>query len=63
MSATRIVVGRISGVYGVKGWVKVYSHTKPLENILRYTPWQLGQHGQWREVKLAEGKPHGKGRL
>jgi 16S rRNA processing protein RimM len=61
MSATRIVVGRISGVYGVKGWVKVYSHTKPLENILHYTPWQLGQHGQWREVKLAEGKPHGKG--
>lgn len=39
----------------------MYSHTKPLENILRYAPWQLEQHGQWREVKLAEGKPHGKG--
>ena len=37
-----IVVGRITGVYGIQGWVKVMSYTDPVENILSYTPWQLG---------------------
>ena len=56
-----IVLGRIAGVFGVKGWVKVYSHTDPLENILDYTPWLLKLDSGWREYRLAEGKRHGKG--
>ncbi len=56
-----IVVGRISGVYGVRGWVKVYSHTQPRTNILSYGTWYLrGQNG-WQEVMLKDGKSHGKG--
>ena len=38
-----VVLGRIAGVYGVRGWVHVYSETDPIENILRYRPWHLGQ--------------------
>jgi 16S rRNA processing protein RimM len=56
-----IVVGRISGLYGVKGWVKVFSHTAPRKNILSYNPWYLKLEGSWRPVQLKEGKPHGKG--
>lgn len=40
-AAKRIVVGRIAGVHGVKGRVKIMSYTSPRENILHYTPWQL----------------------
>ena len=29
-----IIIGRIAGIYGVKGWVKVFSYTQPKENIL-----------------------------
>lgn len=36
-----IVLGRIVGVFGVRGWVKVLSETEPLENILTYSPWLL----------------------
>ncbi|MGZ4982010.1 MAG: ribosome maturation factor RimM, partial [Methylobacter sp.] len=36
-----ISVGKISGVFGVKGWVKVFSFTDPRENILTYSPWLL----------------------
>lgn len=57
----RIIIGRINGIYGVRGWVKVYSYTRPIENILSYSPWQLYQHKQWQTVKVSEGKPHGKG--
>lgn len=55
------VLGRITSVYGIKGWVKVYSFTQPMENILKYQPWFLNIRGRWTEVKLAEGKRHGKG--
>ncbi|MGB5833764.1 MAG: ribosome maturation factor RimM, partial [Thiohalocapsa sp.] len=41
-----IVLGRISGVYGVHGWVRVFSETDPRDNILGYSPW------------LLNGKPH-----
>lgn len=56
-----IVVGRIAGLYGVRGWVKVYSHTQPRENILNYSPWYLHLDGGWKALKLLDGKPHGKG--
>ncbi len=52
-------LGRIAGVYGVRGWLHVHSDTDPIENILRYRPWHLGPGD--KVVDLAEGKRHGKG--
>jgi len=40
-----VVVGRVAGLYGVKGWLKVISHTEPRRNILDYQPWHLEQAG------------------
>lgn len=41
-----ITVGRITGVFGIKGWVKVSSSTEPAEQILNYAPWWLKtRHG------------------
>lgn len=54
-------VGRITTIYGVKGWVKIYSHTEPMERILDYSPWLLKLNGQWQPIKISEGKKHGKG--
>ncbi len=56
-----VTLGRISGLYGVKGWVKVFSHTSSLTNILKYTKWYLKIDGDWREYELETGKTHGKG--
>ena len=55
-----IVLGRISGLFGVKGWVKVYSYTKPREAVLNYRSWLLSHKGDWRAAEVAEGKRHGK---
>lgn len=52
----QIVVGRIVGVFGVRGWVKVRSETEPPENILSYSPWQVGDAG---EMRVVDGKCHG----
>lgn len=57
--SARIVVGRIAGVYGVRGWLKVISDTDPPDGILRYRPWLLG--GGSTRWTVREGKRHGKG--
>ncbi len=59
--AAMVVLGRISGVFGVRGWVKVFSYTEPRNDILTYSPWSIGEDGGWRERRLLDGKPHGKG--
>jgi len=51
--------GEISGVFGVKGWVKVFSFTDPRENILRYSPWLVQKNAQSWEVKVVKGHRHG----
>jgi 16S rRNA processing protein RimM len=57
----RVILGRIAGVYGVRGWVKVFSETKPKENIFDYNPWLINLDGSWQRIEVIEGKPHGKG--
>jgi 16S rRNA processing protein RimM len=56
-----IQVGVISGVHGIKGWVKIFSFTEPKENILTYTNWLLEKNGQQKPVSINESQIHGKG--
>jgi len=58
-----IVVGKVAGYFGVRGWCKIFSHTSPRDNILNYSPWYLRSSPKqdWYEVKVVQGKPHGKG--
>jgi len=56
VSPDRVVVGRIDGLFGVKGWVKVYSYTHPRESILKYRCWELKLNHVWRRFELAEGR-------
>lgn len=58
---TPVVIGRLTQPYGIKGWIKVFSYTEPKENLLGYRHCLLQQGGEWRELELEDGKPHGKG--
>lgn len=60
-AAGRVTLGRITSVYGVRGWVRVYSHTDPLDNILTYSPWMLVGQDSCRTLELIQGRRHGKG--
>jgi len=56
-----LVIGRIGGVYGVKGWVKIRSYTEPAENLFNYENCKIQRRGQWQNIVLDAGKVHGKG--
>lgn len=66
----RVLIGRIVGLYGVQGWLKIESWTEPRTRIFDYQPWLLtsappvDQHGPgaaaW-EVKDVKGRAQGKG--
>ncbi|WP_207063650.1 ribosome maturation factor RimM [Motiliproteus sp. SC1-56] len=56
-----VTLGKVTSVYGVRGWVKIYSHTEPMDNILSYSPWQIKLEGRWQAVEVEQGKRHGKG--
>ncbi len=55
-----VILGRVSGLFGVKGWVKVHSYTDPREAILNYPDWLIELGGRWQPLKLEEGKQQGK---
>ncbi len=56
----RVALGRVAGVFGIKGWVKLYSYTRPIENILDYPRWSIAAREPF-EAKLLEGRIHGNG--
>ncbi len=56
----KINVGKISGVFGIKGWVKVFSFTECRENILSYSPWLLKKDSETRLIAVIDGKLQGK---
>lgn len=56
----RLTLGRVAGVYGVRGWVKVLSFTRPIENLLDYRELWIAK-GEGYAGRLVEGKLHGEG--
>ena len=60
-----VVLGKVCGVHGVAGWIKVFSYTQPPSGILAYDPWYIdGPDGRLRRrVSLQDGRCQGKGIL
>lgn len=55
-----VTLGRISGLHGVQGWLKIFSDTRPRENILNYSPWYLQRGQDWEKWTLEKGRRQGK---
>ncbi|GHB07090.1 ribosome maturation factor RimM [Modicisalibacter luteus] len=56
-----VVLGKLTSPYGVKGWLKVYSYTSPMEGILDYAEWVIEQRGVRTTRRLAQARRQGKG--
>lgn len=61
MTQQKVILGKISGVHGIQGWLKVYSYTRPPENIFRYGNWRLqGETPVQNSYTVTEHKLQGK---
>jgi 16S rRNA processing protein RimM len=54
-----VTLGRVSGVHGVRGWVKVHSYTEPRANIVGYDVWTLRRPGGERAIEVEDGRGQG----
>ncbi|WXU00446.1 MAG: Ribosome maturation factor RimM [Catillopecten margaritatus gill symbiont] len=59
-NSKRLLVGTINGLFGVQGWVKIFSHTEPRKNILTYKPWYIEVGGRWQTLEFTNGREQGK---
>lgn len=55
MKTEKVLLGTINGLFGVKGWVKVFSYTKPRHNIVEYKHWYIGDDAE-QLVKVEQGR-------
>ncbi|MBL4772656.1 MAG: 16S rRNA processing protein RimM [Alcanivoracaceae bacterium] len=53
---SRILIGKVSGCFGVKGWLKIFSYSDPRENITTYKSWIVGN----KHFDSVESKKNGK---
>ncbi len=56
----RVSLGKITGVHGVQGWVKVFSNTDPRKAIFDYQPWYIGAGSDVKAVRVLQGRVQGK---
>ncbi|HEV7122280.1 MAG TPA: ribosome maturation factor RimM [Rhodanobacter sp.] len=58
----RVLIGRIVGLYGVQGWLKIESWAEPRMRIFDYQPWLLGAAPDAeRKISGVKGRTQGKG--
>jgi len=50
-----VTLGRVSGVFGVKGWVKIQSYTEPRGNIVTFGVWTLRLRGADQAFDVEDG--------
>jgi 16S rRNA processing protein RimM len=53
-----VILGRVSGVFGVKGWLKVQSFTVPRDNIVGFGAWTLRVNGADHDFEVEDGHSH-----
>ncbi|MFK8026767.1 MAG: ribosome maturation factor RimM [Gammaproteobacteria bacterium] len=55
----KVLLGQINGLFGVKGWIKVFSYTRPRIKIVDYQTWYLGD--DFKQAKRIEQSRSQKG--
>ena len=52
----KIYLGKITGVHGIKGWLKIQSFSSPPENILNYPSWIINNKGEEDFYSIEQGR-------
>lgn len=52
---SRVSLGHVLGAFGIQGWIRIQSYTRPAEGVLDYRRWRLGD----KVWEVEEGRPQG----
>jgi len=58
-SSALIQLGFVGAPFGVRGWVKLRSHTDPPERLLEHRNLQIGREGAWRSYRIEQSGKSG----
>ncbi|VFP79919.1 ribosome maturation factor RimM [Candidatus Erwinia haradaeae] len=53
-----LIMGMMGSAYGIYGWLKVFSYTEEVTNIVYYQPWFTQKEGQWYLLELEKWKKY-----
>lgn len=59
-AAQQVVLGRVTGLLGIRGWIKVHSYTHPRENIVCYRRWTVRQEDAHAAMEVESGRLQGR---
>ena len=54
-----VVMGYISGAFGIKGWVKLQPFTEEPDSLLDYPEWWIEGEDGWKRCRVEEAEVHG----
>ena len=57
---SKVILGKIVGHFGVRGWLKIFSYTNPREQITKYQEIKIDNDNLKSDFKLEDWKIHGK---
>jgi len=56
-----VVLGQLTSPHGIKGWLKVYAYTNPIDSIFNYPEWWVRQGTSFKRYRVIQGRRQGKG--
>lgn len=57
MDTRLVLMGRVVGVHGIRGWIKVESFADPRASLIEYRPWRLRRAGAEMLVEVIDSRP------
>ena len=55
-----VLLGKVNGLHGVNGWVKIFSHTEPRQQIFTYKSWAIKFSDSWKSLHVLDWRGDGK---
>lgn len=62
-SSDMLIVGRLTSVHGVRGWLKVFAYTEQAESLVEYSPWWIESPEGLLKAQVDQFKRQGDGLL
>jgi 16S rRNA processing protein RimM len=58
LSGTLVILGEISGLFGVHGEVRVFDFSRRRGDILNFDTWMIGKDKGWQQVAVLKARHH-----